>query len=73
MILANRSSSSHRPLRSRSSSLPAGTVGEDRFPELNRRLHPEECQEAREMARSLGLRNLDRRRPHPKLRRLRVI
>ena len=52
---------------------PAGTVGEDRFPELNRRLHPEEFQEAREMAHSLGLKKLDRRRPHPKLRRLRVI
>jgi putative pyruvate formate lyase activating enzyme len=52
---------------------PAGTVGEDRFPELNRGLHPEEFQEARELARSLGLRKLDQRRPHPKLRRLRVI
>lgn len=52
---------------------PAGTVGEDRFPELNRKLHPEEFEEAREMARALGLRNLDRRRPHRRLRMLRVI
>jgi putative pyruvate formate lyase activating enzyme len=52
---------------------PAGTVGEDRFPELNRSLHPEEFQEAQDLACSLGLRNLDRRRPHPRLRRLLVI
>jgi putative pyruvate formate lyase activating enzyme len=52
---------------------PAGTVGQERFPELNRKLHPQEFQEAREMARELGLRRLDERRPHRKLRMLRVI
>jgi len=52
---------------------PAGTVGEERFPELNRRLEPEEFEEAREIARELGLNNMDRRRPHRKLRMLQVM
>jgi len=47
---------------------PAGRVGNGRFPEIDRGLRPEEFQEAREVARSLGLRNLDRRRPHRRLR-----
>jgi putative pyruvate formate lyase activating enzyme len=49
---------------------PAGKVGQGRYAEIDRRLAPGEFAEAREMARELGLNNLDRRRPH---RRLRVI
>lgn len=38
---------------------PAGLVGKDRYPELNRRLMAREFQEAREEARRLGLWRLD--------------
>ena len=38
---------------------PAGKVGRDRYPEINRRVSPREMREAREIARGLGLR-LDR-------------
>ncbi len=41
---------------------PAGVVGAERHPELNRRLTPEEFRQAVRMARDLGLRRLDRRR-----------
>jgi putative pyruvate formate lyase activating enzyme len=46
---------------------PAGKVGLDRFPEINRRLTDAEFHEAREMAADVGLRRLDVRRPHPRL------
>jgi putative pyruvate formate lyase activating enzyme len=48
---------------------PAGRVAPDYLPEIDRRLHPEEFEEARAIARELGLRRLDERRPHPRLRR----
>ncbi len=47
---------------------PAGTVGNGKFSEINRKLTPREFQEAQAIARELGLRNLDERRPHPQLR-----
>jgi putative pyruvate formate lyase activating enzyme len=47
---------------------PAGRVGRDSFPEINRRLSPGEFDEARRFAIDLGLR-LDLRRPHAALRR----
>ena len=47
---------------------PAGKVDETRFPELKRRLRAYEFQEARRIAAELGLRRLDERRPHPRLR-----
>jgi putative pyruvate formate lyase activating enzyme len=46
---------------------PAGKVGPDRFAEINRRLTAAEFREAQRMARDLGLRRLDVRRPHPRL------
>src|ERR687891_2331678 len=46
---------------------PAGKVGAEQYPELNRRLTSREFEEARAMARGLGLRWLDERRPHPRL------
>jgi putative pyruvate formate lyase activating enzyme len=46
---------------------PAGKVSEASFPELNRRLTSAEFAEARRIAADLGLRRLDRRRPHPHL------
>ena len=46
---------------------PAGNVSHERHPEINRRLRSREFGQAREIARTLGLRRLDQRRPHPKL------
>ncbi len=48
---------------------PAGRVGEGHLPEINRRLDPGEFGEAQSIARELGLRHLDQRKPHPRLRR----
>jgi putative pyruvate formate lyase activating enzyme len=50
---------------------PAGKVSERLYPELNRRLRPQEFAEARRLALGLGLRRLDERDPHPLLRRYR--
>jgi putative pyruvate formate lyase activating enzyme len=47
---------------------PAGKVGPKSYPEINRHLRPREFEEARRIARELGLRNLDERQPHPRLR-----
>jgi putative pyruvate formate lyase activating enzyme len=47
---------------------PAGRVGGDSYPEINRRLSAAEFDEARRYAIGLGLR-LDERRPHASLRR----
>jgi len=47
---------------------PAGKVGAAQYSELDRRLTSREFAEARGMARELGLRRLDVRRPHPILR-----
>lgn len=52
---------------------PAGKVTADRLPELNQRLDGDEFREAERMASELGLRRLDERRPHPRLRRMRVL
>jgi putative pyruvate formate lyase activating enzyme len=46
---------------------PAGKVSAERYPEINRRLTSREFDEARAMARELGLRRLDARKPHPRL------
>jgi putative pyruvate formate lyase activating enzyme len=46
---------------------PAGKVSAEHHPEINRRLAPQEFAEARAIARQLGLRRLDVRRPHPRL------
>jgi uncharacterized Fe-S radical SAM superfamily protein PflX len=46
---------------------PAGKVGGERFPEINRRLTSAEFREAQTIARDLGLRRLDERNPHPRL------
>jgi putative pyruvate formate lyase activating enzyme len=48
---------------------PAGKMSTAQYPELNRRLTSREFHEARAMARELGLRRLDERRPHPLLAR----
>jgi putative pyruvate formate lyase activating enzyme len=48
---------------------PAGKVGGGDYGEIDRRLSSEEFRAARAIARELGLRNLDERRPHPELRR----
>ncbi|HWO88115.1 MAG TPA: hypothetical protein VNL98_03075 [Gemmatimonadales bacterium] len=48
---------------------PAGKVDGGRFAEIGRRLSAAEFREAQEMARDLGLRRLDTRRPHPRLLR----
>ena len=48
---------------------PAGKVSAAQYPELNRRLSCRELGEARAIARELGLRRLDERRPHPRLAR----
>ncbi len=48
---------------------PAGKVSATQYPELNRRLTSREFAEARAIARELGLRRLDVRRPHPELAR----
>lgn len=47
---------------------PAGRVGGEHYPEINRRLSSAEFAEARSYARELGLRRLDARDPHPGLR-----
>ena len=47
---------------------PAGKVNPVSFPEINRRLTSSEFEQARTMASDLGLRRLDERRPHPRLR-----
>jgi putative pyruvate formate lyase activating enzyme len=47
---------------------PAGKVNDERYPELNRPLQSAEFRAAQEMAADLGLRRLDARRPHPRLR-----
>jgi putative pyruvate formate lyase activating enzyme len=52
---------------------PAGKVGADAYPEINRRLTAAEFREARQIATDLGLRRLDVRRPHPRLRRLALL
>jgi putative pyruvate formate lyase activating enzyme len=46
---------------------PAGRVSADRYPEIDRRLDDSELREAQRIARDLGLRRLDERRPHPLL------
>lgn len=46
---------------------PAGKVGAEHYSEINRRLTSAEFMEAQEIARKLGLRRLDERRPHPRL------
>jgi putative pyruvate formate lyase activating enzyme len=46
---------------------PAGKVSAERHPEINRKLTSREFGAAREIARSLGLKRLDVRRPHPRL------
>jgi putative pyruvate formate lyase activating enzyme len=52
---------------------PAGRVTADQYPELNRRLRPEEFEAAVDYARRLGLWRLDVRRPHPRLLRRSVV
>jgi putative pyruvate formate lyase activating enzyme len=52
---------------------PAGKVAEDAYPEINRRLEATELEQARAIARELGLGRLDERRPHPSLRARRWI
>jgi putative pyruvate formate lyase activating enzyme len=52
---------------------PAGKVSAAQYPELNRRLTSRELAEARAIARELGLRRLDVRRPHPGLSRRMMI
>jgi putative pyruvate formate lyase activating enzyme len=47
---------------------PAGKVNEERYSEINRRLTSAEFIEAQQIAGQLGLRRLDVRRPHPRLR-----
>lgn len=44
---------------------PAGLVGEDRYPEINRHVTPEEMAEARRVAVEEGLSRFDERRPSP--------
>jgi len=48
---------------------PAGKVTSSRYPEINRRVTSTEFCEARRIADGLGLRRLDVRRPHARLRR----
>ena len=48
---------------------PAGKVSAVKYPEINRRLHPEEFREAQHLAREVGLHRLDARQPHPRLLR----
>jgi putative pyruvate formate lyase activating enzyme len=47
---------------------PAGKVNEERYSEIHRRLTSAEFVEAQRAAAQLGLRRLDVRRPHPRLR-----
>ncbi len=46
---------------------PAGKVSAEHYSEINRRLTSTEFMEAQEIARKLGLRRLDERRPHLRL------
>ena len=46
---------------------PAGKVSAEHYSEINRRLTSAEFMEAQEIARKLGLRRLDERRPHLRL------
>jgi putative pyruvate formate lyase activating enzyme len=46
---------------------PAGRVGGAHYPEIDRPLRAEELDQARRLARAVGLARLDRRRPHPEL------
>ncbi len=48
---------------------PAGKVSSTQYAEINRRLASREFEEAKAIARELGLRRLDERRPYPWLRR----
>ncbi|MHC4429966.1 MAG: radical SAM protein [Planctomycetota bacterium] len=48
---------------------PAGKVGPERHTEINRLVTAQEFRQARAIARELGLRRLDERRPHPRLLR----
>jgi putative pyruvate formate lyase activating enzyme len=48
---------------------PAGRVSAERYPEIDRGLHPEEWEAALELARRAGIRRLDARRPHAGLRK----
>jgi putative pyruvate formate lyase activating enzyme len=48
---------------------PAGKVSGESYQEINRRLTSSELREAQQIAADLGLRRLDERRPHPRLRR----
>jgi len=48
---------------------PAGRVSQTNYAEINRRLECDEFLEAKRIAQALGLRRLDERRPHPRLRR----
>jgi len=48
---------------------PAGKVSAVKYPEINRRLDPEEFREAQHLAREVGLHRLDARQPHPRLLR----
>jgi len=43
---------------------PAGKVGAEHYPEINRRLTSQEFAEARTVAQEFGLRRLDARQPH---------
>jgi putative pyruvate formate lyase activating enzyme len=52
---------------------PAGKVGAAAYSEINRRLTSDEFREAERIASDLGLRRLDVRRPHPRLRRRLII
>ena len=49
---------------------PAGKVGGERFPEINRSLSAAEFEEAQTIAREFGLRRLDERQPHRHLLRM---
>ncbi|MFQ5747690.1 MAG: radical SAM protein [Gemmatimonadota bacterium] len=48
---------------------PAGSVEGEKYPELDRRPGSDEFRKARKVARDLGLRRLDKRRPPPCVRR----
>jgi putative pyruvate formate lyase activating enzyme len=52
---------------------PAGRVGGEHYPELDRPLAPEEFFAAERLAAVAGLTRLDERRPHPRLRRRLVL
>jgi putative pyruvate formate lyase activating enzyme len=52
---------------------PAGKVTATEYAEINRRLTSIEFQQAKSIARDVGLRRLDERRPHPRLARRSVL